>query len=701
MQPPVQQASTHNFQSESAHAAPPISNIHALDAQPEACAIPFSGRQLHDVGHDEAVLSQSDTSVAPTMAAEPRVTELTPSHTENKKRPSSFKRRNTLTDWLRSQGNESGTDTPVETGQEDTATRRQSRRSDHKPNALHDLRRLLQLHIGGQSKGEKPKSDRNTKSNKRDEESPPFRGTHEGLAKKYGRWGKRLGSGAGGNVRVIRRSKDHATFAVKEFRERRPEESEKEYIKKVTAEFCIGSALHHINIIRTIDIVTEHGNYYEVMEYAPVELFSVVMSGKMTRLEVFCVWRQIVDGVDYLHSLGLAHRDLKLDNCVMTTDNIVKLIDFGTATVFKAPGKSKVLASGIVGSDPYLAPEVLSQQIYDPRLSDVWSLAIIFLCMTMLRFPWKLPDPKVDGNFRKFIEAHPELSRGVVNNDHKTYPEVTGDGHIDLKALLGNNYDEDKMKSLHIRTVAEAGYITGNDGFDAHEASTPESTAMSPVTTRPEADSRRNSDARIENDVRDDLEASDTSLTETDNRAVSEQPLEDMDDPETRAEESIFRLIPRESRRCISRMLAIQPQMRATLDDLLRGRNFDLNNDLIPNGARPSDGGNEPCALARCDGESNVAWYVDEFENDDDHGDRWLKTINACSHWRMYQLTVGDRGIRKSASRHKEIPSDNDNLFGDMGFKNMNPDSPISFPVQPPNHTHVVMPNEGKRWIFK
>ncbi|KZT18452.1 hypothetical protein NEOLEDRAFT_1184282 [Neolentinus lepideus HHB14362 ss-1] len=73
--------------------------------------------------------------------------------------------------------------------------------------------------------------------------------------------------------------------------------------------------------------------------------------------------KKICNGVEYLHSLGLAHRDLKL-NCVMTTDNVIKLIDFGTATVFHYPGKSPtlMLATGITRSDPYLAPEVLSQE---------------------------------------------------------------------------------------------------------------------------------------------------------------------------------------------------------------------------------------------------------------------------------------------------------------------------------------------------
>ena len=130
----------------------------------------------------------------------------------------------------------------------------------------------------------------------------------------------------------------------------------------------------------------------------------------MCRPEIYCVFRQICDGVEYLHEMGLAHRDLKLDNCVMTEHNVVKLIDFGTATVFHYPGKAHTPATGIVGSDPYLAPEVLSNGPYDPRKTDVWSVAIIFLCMILRRFPWKVADPKTDPSFKAFITAHPDLS---------------------------------------------------------------------------------------------------------------------------------------------------------------------------------------------------------------------------------------------------------------------------------------------------
>jgi hypothetical protein len=177
--------------------------------------------------------------------------------------------------------------------------------------------------------------------------SVPFADDH-GLQSKYGKFGKILGAGAGGSVRLMKRSGDGVVFAVKQFRDRHPYESEKDYNKKVTAEFCIGSTLHHGNIIETIDIVHEKGKWYEVMEYAPYDLFATVMTGKMGREEITCSTLQILSGVLYLHSMGLAHRDLKLDNVVINDQGIMKLIDFGSAVVFRYPFENDVvLATGM------------------------------------------------------------------------------------------------------------------------------------------------------------------------------------------------------------------------------------------------------------------------------------------------------------------------------------------------------------------
>lgn len=174
----------------------------------------------------------------------------------------------------------------------------------------------------------------------------PF-GDDHGLTSKYGKLGRVLGSGAGGSVRLMKRNEDNTVFAVKEFRPRHSYETEKEYVKKLTAEYCIGSSLHHGNIIETLDIVQEKGKWFEVMEYAPYDLFAIVMTGKMSREEVSCCFLQILSGVTYLHGMGLAHRDLKLDNVVVNEYGIMKIIDFGSAHVFKYPFENNlVLASG-------------------------------------------------------------------------------------------------------------------------------------------------------------------------------------------------------------------------------------------------------------------------------------------------------------------------------------------------------------------
>ena len=236
------------------------------------------------------------------------------------------------------------------TGKSEDAHGHSAGKNSH--NSMADLKRFFRWgHSNKRSKSPAPskssaKSGHITPTSNLSTAQLPFADDH-GLQSKYGKFGKVLGSGAGGSVRLMKRSSDGVTFAVKQFRERHAYESEREYSKKVTAEFCIGSTLHHGNIIETLDIIHERGRWYEVMEYAPYDLFAIVMTGKMSREEVACCFLQIFAGVTYLHGMGLAHRDLKLDNVVVNEHGIMKLIDFGSATVFRYPFETDiVMATG-------------------------------------------------------------------------------------------------------------------------------------------------------------------------------------------------------------------------------------------------------------------------------------------------------------------------------------------------------------------
>ncbi|TQS36116.1 hypothetical protein Golomagni_03443 [Golovinomyces magnicellulatus] len=316
--------------------------------------------------------------------------------------------------------------------------------------SLVDLRRLFKLGPRDKSKSSNSiptltmKSDNKTKPKSNPTSHPSRSGDDHALQSKYGKFGKVLGAGAGGSVRLIKRSCDGKTFAVKEFRARNSCETEKDYTKKVTAEFCIGSTLHHGNIIETLDILCEKGKWYEVMEYAPYDLFAIVMTGKMSKDEITCSFLQILNAVTYLHSMGLAHRDLKLDNVVVNEHGIMKIIDFGSASVFKYPFESGITkASGIVGSDPYLAPEVYEEKKYDPQPADIWSLAIIFCCMSLRRFPWKLPRLS-DNSYKLFASTpSPAPDRKITMDESASSKSTT-----DLYSVSNNSLHPMKKSSF-------------------------------------------------------------------------------------------------------------------------------------------------------------------------------------------------------------------------------------------------------------
>lgn len=284
------------------------------------------------------------------------------------------------------------------------------------------------------------------------------------FSKRYSKFGENLGAGAGGAVKLVTRSSDKKMFAVKEFRAKYQNESKRDYAKKITGEYCIGSTLKHPNIIETIEICYENERILQVMEYCDYDLFAIVMSNKMSREEINCCFKQILSGVHYLHTMGLAHRDLKLDNCVVDTRGIVKIIDFGSAVVFSYPfSKTLIESQGIVGSDPYLAPEVCVFNKYDPRPVDVWSAAIIYCCMMLKKFPWKVPK-LLDNSFKLFasrgemipisemlkktpadMENNEVADNGVTNNEGVNDLSDLGDAIKDSKDQQGKSHTSNEV----------------------------------------------------------------------------------------------------------------------------------------------------------------------------------------------------------------------------------------------------------------
>lgn len=194
--------------------------------------------------------------------------------------------------------------------------------------------------------------------------------------------GKRkvVGKGATATVKLMTRKggPSDEVFAVKEFRKKGQTEDEEEYIKKVKSEYSIAKSLRHPNIVETVRLCTHNGRWNHVMEYCPQgEIFTLVQKRYLTLDDNLCLFKQLLRGVGYLHGHGIAHRDIKLENLLMTDEGHLKITDFGVSEVFcgEHPGlrsaqgecgkdmkECRTCAPGICGSLPYIAPEVFEKK---------------------------------------------------------------------------------------------------------------------------------------------------------------------------------------------------------------------------------------------------------------------------------------------------------------------------------------------------
>jgi len=164
--------------------------------------------------------------------------------------------------------------------------------------------------------------------------------------------------------------------------------------------------------------------------------------------------------------------------------------------------------TGVVGSDPYLAPEVYDNAKYDPQAVDVWSIAIIFCCMCLRRFPWKAPRMS-DSSYKLFVSS----------------PDPGQDKLLESMA---------KPHSGHTPTPA----IDGPDG----SSSKPRHAQSSMPSTNP-------------------------NVHPSTSNSTTEQSTPP---PQIKGPIRLLRLLPRDTRHIIGRMLELDPNKRATIDEIMK-----------------------------------------------------------------------------------------------------------------------------------
>lgn len=258
-----------------------------------------------------------------------------------------------------------------------------------------------------------------------------------------------IGNGAAGTVRIAKRKKSGSDEAKEEKccckiiqKSSLLSENERNFFQ---SEVDALSMIVHPNIASFIELCEDDDNYYIFQEYCKgISLLDYInQKNKLSEGEAAKLFIQLIQALNYLHSMNIAHRDIKLDNIMLVVDDNldslkishsccnfgschnnesnknlsrslnfeveynIKLIDFGLCTLH-----SDKLRETFCGSPLYAAPECLCNQPYDATKSDIWSAGVVFYIMVTGCFPW---DPT---NLSRMVNC-------IVSNDYSIPSSVS------------------------------------------------------------------------------------------------------------------------------------------------------------------------------------------------------------------------------------------------------------------------------------
>ena len=204
--------------------------------------------------------------------------------------------------------------------------------------------------------------------------------------------GHTLGKGAYAKVKVVTNLITQEKCAMKIYDKEKLNDNSKR--KCVYREIEILKRINHRNIAKLIEVITTQNHILIVQElvngislrdYYNREIRNQKGISEHKAHIFKKIFKQIFDAMNYLHKNYMAHRDIKLENILMTREYEIKIIDFG----FGMYNPENKLQSFFCGTPNYMPPEIAFKKPYVGQKADLWSLGVLVYKMYCADFPFK------------------------------------------------------------------------------------------------------------------------------------------------------------------------------------------------------------------------------------------------------------------------------------------------------------------------
>lgn len=262
----------------------------------------------------------------------------------------------------------------------------------------------------------------------------------EGIYKDFIIKNETIGQGA---FAIVKKAVERSTgnsYAVKMINRRRAiHAGGKGAMLGVNRELEILRKLDHKNIVKLKSFYEDIENYYLVMEFVPGgDLMDfVAANGAIGEDATQVITKQILDGIAYVHRLGISHRDLKPDNILIMQDDpiLVKITDFGLAKI----SDNATFMKTFCGTLAYVAPEVItgkydvqqasqdSPHVNYSNLVDIWSLGCLVYVLLTSHLPF---------NGKTQSQMFQKIKSGEYHESPLNSYEISDEGRDFLKCCL-------------------------------------------------------------------------------------------------------------------------------------------------------------------------------------------------------------------------------------------------------------------------